>query len=37
MAEAVRQLLEAQVPELEDLRRRGIFSSEEIRYVWGKG
>lgn len=34
MAEAVRQHLESQVAELEDLRRRGIFSAEEIKYVW---
>jgi len=31
MAEAVRQQLEGQLEELEDLRRRGIFTLEEIR------
>jgi hypothetical protein len=32
MAEAVRALLESQVEELEDLRRRGIFDVNEIKY-----
>jgi hypothetical protein len=33
MAEAVRKVLEDQVAELEDLRRRRIFTAEEIRSV----
>ena len=33
MAEAVRQILEGQVAELDDLRRRGLFSTEEIRLI----
>eukprot|EP00053_Salpingoeca_punica_P022449 m.214506 g.214506 ORF g.214506 m.214506 type:complete len:656 (+) comp34964_c0_seq1:152-2119(+) len=33
MAEAVRQQLENQLDELEDLRRRGLFSLDEIRHI----
>jgi U3 small nucleolar RNA-associated protein 6 len=33
MADAVRSLMEAMVPELEDCERRGYFSRSEIRVI----